>query len=240
MRRPDHSGLLSQEKFRHRGKEILRIEALSDAIFAFSVSLLAITLEVPQSFGELKVIIKGAVPFFATVAMLFLFWYQQYIYFRRYGLNDFTTILLNLIYLTIILFYVYPLKFLFALLISSWTGLDLFPEAAESGLAIISYDDFPLLITLFSIGYFLIWFLLYLMHQRVLRFSTKFDFNHFELLFTKKESRGALWNSLLALFAILCAWIGAELMAGITYALIPVVLILNQLIFNYQFKAIRK
>ena len=107
-------GSLSHELFRHRSNEIFRIEALSDAVFAFSVSLLVVSLEVPQTFTELKIIVQGAIPFFATVALLFLFWYMQYIFFRRYGLNDLTTILLNLAYLAIILFYVYPLKFLFS------------------------------------------------------------------------------------------------------------------------------
>src|SRR5436190_21380440 len=103
--------LARREKFRHRSEEILRIEALSDAVFAFSVSLLVASLEVPQTFGELKIILRGAIPFFATVALIFVFWYQQYVFFRHYGLNDFRTILINLIYLAVILFYVYPLKF---------------------------------------------------------------------------------------------------------------------------------
>src|SRR6476660_4446771 len=66
--------------FRCRGKEIQRVEGLSDAVFAFSVSLLVASLEVPQTFDELKTIAKGAIPFFATVALLFLLWYQQYIF----------------------------------------------------------------------------------------------------------------------------------------------------------------
>ena len=63
------TALLLQERFHHRSHEILRIEALSDAVFAFSVSLLAASLEVPQTFEELKLIIRGALPFFATVTM---------------------------------------------------------------------------------------------------------------------------------------------------------------------------
>src|SRR5678815_3026913 len=81
-----------EHNFRYRGKELFRIEALSDAVFAFSVSLLVASLEVPQTFNELKIITKGAIPFFLTVALVFLFWYQQYIFFRRYGLNDIVTI----------------------------------------------------------------------------------------------------------------------------------------------------
>jgi len=37
-----------------RGNELYRIEALSDAVFAFTVSLLIMSLEVPKTFTELK------------------------------------------------------------------------------------------------------------------------------------------------------------------------------------------
>jgi len=178
-----------KKKVCHRGWQIVRIEALRDAVFAFTVSLLVASLEVPQTFNELKIVVKGAIPFFATVAVLFLFWYRQYIFFRRYGLNDFTTILLNLLYLAIILFYVYPLKFLFSLLIASWTGIDLFHRASEKGLIVLSAHDFLLLIILFSTGYCLIWLIVYYLHKRVLFLSTKLELNRFELLFTRKEKR---------------------------------------------------
>jgi uncharacterized membrane protein len=218
--------------FRYRGKEIQRVEGLSDAVFAFSVSLLVASLEVPQTFGELKNIAKGAIPFFATVAMIFLFWYQQYQFFRRYGLHDFTTVLLNLFYLAIILFYVYPLKFLFSLLIASWSGLDLFPSATEKGLAVLSQEDFPQLIILFSIGYFLIWLIIALMHYHVLKLSGQFNFNRFELEFTRKEARGALMNAGIGLLALVLAWLRLEWLAGICYLLIPLVLFLNQGLFK--------
>ena len=129
---------MQYEKFRHRSEELLRIEALSDAVFAFSVSLLVALLEVPQTFSELKDIIYAAIPFFATVAIIFLLWYQQYVFFRHYALNDLRIILINLFYLAVILFYVYPLKFLFSLLLTSWIGIDLFPRATAKGLQLNS------------------------------------------------------------------------------------------------------
>jgi hypothetical protein len=223
---------LIHEKFRHRSHEILRIEALSDAVFAFSVSLLVASLEVPQTFEELKIIIRGALPFFATVALLFLLWYQQYIFFRHYGLSDLSTIVLNLAYLAIILFYIYPLKFLFSILIASWTGINLFPKATEKGLAILTKADSPQLIILFSTGYFLVWTLLYMMHTRAMGFSKKLELNRFELLYTTKEKRGALWNAIVGITALILAWMGAERLAGICYLCIPVILIINQQIFK--------
>ncbi len=229
-------GPLRHEAFRHRSREILRIEALSDAVFAFSVSLLVASLEVPQTFAELKLIIQGALPFFATVSIIFLFWYMQYLFFRRFGLNDLTTILLNLLYLAIILFYVYPLKFLFAVLLSSWTGIDLFHRATQNGLVVLSADDFPLLITLFSAGYFVIWMILFWLHKRALRFAMELELNNYELKFTCKEKRGALWNALVGLAAILLAWTGQEWLAGLCYLLIPLLLIINEQLLKRQLR----
>ena len=182
----------------------------------------------------------GAIPFFLTVGLIFLFWYEQYIYFRRYGLNDVTTIVLNLVYLAVILFYIYPLKFLFSLLIYAWSGINLFPKATAQGLVILSDEDFPKLIMLSSFGYFLIWFIIFLMHGHVLKLSKTFNFNNFEKLFTKKEARGALWNSIIGLVAIVFAWQGKEIMAGICYLLIPLILLLNQFLFKRAYKKAEK
>jgi uncharacterized membrane protein len=227
---------VKQDKFRYRGKEIFRIETLSDAVFAFSVSLLVASLEVPQTFAELKIITKGAIPFFLTVALVFLFWYQQYMFFRRYGLNDLRTILLNLSYLAVVIFYVYPLKFLFSLLISSWSNINLFAKANEEGLVVLETKEFPQLIILFSVGYFLIWFIIYLLHQHILHLSKNFNFTHFEKLLTQKEVRGALWNSMVGLLALTFAFFNFETLAGICYLFIPVILIINQYIFKTREK----
>ncbi|MBK8089130.1 MAG: DUF1211 domain-containing protein [Chitinophagaceae bacterium] len=226
---------LNREPFRHRSIEIVRIEALSDAVFAFSVSLLVASLEVPQTFEELKIIVQGALPFLQLL-QLYFFWYQQYMYFRRYGLNDLPTIVLNLCYLAIILFYIYPLKFLFSVLLTSWTGIDLFPKAAEKGLAVLHTEDFAQLIILFSIGYFLIWMIIFLLYKRALHFSSKLELNQYEILFTRKEKRGALWNALIGISAIILAWSGAEGIAGLCYLSIPILLFLNQQLFNHQLK----
>ncbi|MBL0358653.1 MAG: DUF1211 domain-containing protein [Chitinophagaceae bacterium] len=230
-------GAIHVEKFRHRGNEILRVEALSDAVFAFSVSLLVASLEVPQTFDELRIILKGAIPFFATVALLFLLWYQQNKFFRHYGISDFKTVLLNLVYLAVILFYVYPLKFLFSLLIASWTGIELFPKAAEKHLPVLMPEDFPQLIIIFSSGYFVIWLLLFLMHKRALYFGKEIELNKYELEYTKKEKKGALWNCFVGVAAIFLAVAGIEWLSGICYLLIPVLLIINERLFK---KKIRK
>lgn len=239
MTRKKIFGSLHHERFRHRGNELLRIEALSDAVFAFSVSLLVASLEVPQTFNELRHILHGAIPFFATVAIIFLFWYQQYIFFRHYALNDLRTILLNLCYLAVILFYIYPMKFLFSLLLSSYTGIDLFPKATEKGLAILERSDFPQLVVVFSTGYCLIWSFLYLMHRRAYHAAAELDLNDYEKNYTVKESRGALWNAMIGLLAILLSFTGIDWLPGVCYLLIPVLLLVNEQLFKIKMKTAR-
>src|SRR5258708_3317122 len=105
-----------------RSHEISRIEGLSDAVFAFAVTLLVVSLEVPRTFVDLSEVIHGFVPFAICFAMLFQIWYGQFLWFRRYLLRDAATVVLNAALLFVVLFYVYPLKFLFTYLVNIWTG----------------------------------------------------------------------------------------------------------------------
>ena len=226
-------GPIRSEKFRTRGKKIGRIETLSDAVFAFSVSLLVASLEVPQTFSELYPVMKGALPFFATVAFLFMLWYKQYSFFRKYGINDFKTILLNLIYLAVVLFYLYPMKFLFSLLLSWFTGISFFPRALDK--LVITDQQFPRLVILYSVGYFAIWILLYLMYSRALRLARELQLDKYEVLYTKKERRGTLLNAMIGIIGGLIAWMDIPWLSGLCYlVMIPSVGVFNEVLFKRQ------
>src|ERR1700757_27330 len=115
-------GIGTEPGFHWRGQEITRFEGLSDAVFGFAVTLLIVSLEVPRTFSELLETMRGFFAFAICFVLLMLIWYQQYIYFRRDGLQDTVTIVLNSALLFVVLFYIYPLKFLFSMLINVWTG----------------------------------------------------------------------------------------------------------------------
>ena len=102
--------------------------------------------------------------------------------------------------------------------------------------------DLYQLIILFSVGYFLLWITLYCMHLHVLKLQQKFNFSRYELLFTKKEARGALWNALIGLAGIFPASFSWEWQACICYFMIPLALILNEMLFrkSLQPQLIRK
>src|ERR1041385_3265155 len=115
-------GIGQDKKFRWRSHEPSRIEGLSDAVFGFAVTLLVVSLEVPKTFAELMLAMRGFGAFAICFALLILVWYNQYKFFRRYGLQDNYTVVLNAGLLFVVLFYVYPLKFLFSFLVSMFTG----------------------------------------------------------------------------------------------------------------------
>src|SRR5580692_990924 len=116
-------GIGTEPGFHWRGQEITRFEGLSDAVFGFAITLLIVSLEVPRTFDELLGTMRGFGAFAICFALLIAIWYKQYLYFRRYGLEDTFTIIWNSALLFVVLFYVYPLKFLFSLLFNSWTGI---------------------------------------------------------------------------------------------------------------------
>lgn len=96
--------------FRHH--EVTRIEGFSDAVFGFALTLLVVSLDVPKSFAELRSLVGGFWPFALMFAMVCYIWWEHNKFFRRHGLQDAFTAFLNCVLLFVVLFYVYPLKFL--------------------------------------------------------------------------------------------------------------------------------
>jgi uncharacterized membrane protein len=101
-----------------RGREVSRIEGFTDAVFGFAVTLLVVSLEVPENFVDLQRILLGFPSFAVTFTLICWVWYEHYLLFRRYELEDGLTVVLNSVLLFIVLFYAYPLKFMFTRLVN--------------------------------------------------------------------------------------------------------------------------
>jgi len=113
---------LAKDGFRLRGTAMSRIDGFSDVVFGFAITLLVVSLEVPKTFEELNHSLRGFIPFAICFGMLILVWYSHYKFFRRYNLHDAGTIAINALLLFVVLFYVYPLKFLFTVLTVGYLG----------------------------------------------------------------------------------------------------------------------
>src|SRR6185295_14776646 len=108
------------DPLRWRGHEVSRLEGFSDTVFAFALTLLVVALEVPHSYDKLMELMKGFPAFACSFALLIWIWSEHNTFFRRYGLQDAWTITLNAVLLFLVLFYVYPLKFMFESMFSQF------------------------------------------------------------------------------------------------------------------------
>jgi uncharacterized membrane protein len=149
-------------EFRLRGEDVKRIETFSDGVFAFAVTLLIVSLEVPKSYEELLVLMRGFLAFALCFAYLVKLWYDQHVFFRRYALDDKKTIVLNAALLFVILFFVYPLKFLGVLMFSDQV------YGPGMGPFKITRDELPPLMVIYGVGYVVIYILFLLMYRHAL------------------------------------------------------------------------
>lgn len=167
--------------FRLRGHDVKRIETFSDAVFAFAVTLLIVSLEVPKTFEELLVTMRGFFAFALCFALLMMVWHEQHVFFRRYALDDKFSLFLNSALLFIILFYVYPLKFLFSLLFSD----NIYGH--EKNPFSITQDQVPQLMIIYGLGYIAIYTIFFLLYAHALRKKKELELTPLEVFDTRTK-----------------------------------------------------
>ncbi|MEJ7809268.1 MAG: TMEM175 family protein [Gemmatimonadaceae bacterium] len=190
----------TSDEFRWRSFEPSRLEGLSDAVFGFAITLLVVSLEVPRNFSELEDRMRGFLAFAISFAMLVTIWYAQFKYFRRYALHDTTSVVLNITLLFVVLFYVYPLKFLFGLLVNLYSGHTLgitLPDGAQAlGVRqiggevepVIRGDQWPRLMQVYALGYMAIYALFMLMTLHAYRLRDRLELTVLEAFDTRSEA----------------------------------------------------
>jgi hypothetical protein len=223
--------------FRWRGHEISRIEGLSDAVFAFAITLLVVSLEVPKTFNELAETMHGFGAFLVSFVLLFFVWFNQYKFFRRYGLGDNTTVVLNAALLFVVLFYVYPLKFLFSFLINEFTGGHgevLLPNGNVVRM-LESKEQMGSLMSIFSLGYLAVFGVFVLLYWHAYRKRDALELNELERFDTRESILEASLNCGIAVVSLLIVIIGGPEragLAGMAYMLTAIVMTFNGMIMG--------
>ena len=202
-------GAGNRQGFRWRGGEISRVEGFSDAVFAFAITLLVVSLEVPRTFHELAGVMRGFFAFAVCFTLLVVIWREHYVFFRRYGLQDTTTIWLNAALLFVTLFYVYPLKFVFNLVLSGLTGAEAgAPPAIEPG-------QVPTLFVIYGAGVIALYLLLALMYVHAYRKRGELELTPVETFDTRAGIVGHLLAVGIGLVSVLLAVTLPQRMVGL-------------------------
>jgi uncharacterized membrane protein len=219
----------SLSSFRWRSHEISRIEGFSDAVFAFAVTLLVVSLEVPETFSELWEKMHGFAAFAICFAALFYVWFEQYIFFRRYALKDHFTVWMNGALIFVVLTYVYPLKFLFGMLVKLVATGDTkvhLPDGSTA--AMIENAQFPALMITYGLGYIAVSLIFVLLFRHAYRKREQLELNAAETLYTKSSIQSHLINigvGLLSIFIVIAT--GMISLSGMIYWLIGPLQFLN-------------
>jgi uncharacterized membrane protein len=196
-------------KFRRRGLAVSRLEGFSDAVFAFALTLLVVSLQAPKTVDELLATLNGFLPFAFSFALFIFIWYQHHTFFRRYGLEDPLTIALNSALLLVVLFFVYPLKFLFSRIITTGS---------------LPFNQLSAVFTIYGLGFTAVFLILALLYANAYRQRAKLEFTILEAFDTASDIWGNVSVAAVGLGSIALAQFPATIgLAGFFYFAIAIV-----------------
>jgi uncharacterized membrane protein len=225
------SSIVPEKYFRWRAGEITRLEAFCDVIFGFAITLLVVSLEVPKTYAELMADMRGFLPFAACFAQLVMIWRTHYRFSRRYGLEDPYTVMLNMVLLFLVLFYVYPLKFVFTLLFSEISG-----ESISGG---FGRHEASVLMRVYAAGFAAVFLLFALMYAHAYKLRRELGLNEIEVMETRSV---VAENAILALVGAGSFLVALKFpeWAGWVFAAIAPLLWINGSFYGKRVRALAK
>jgi len=217
-----------------RSHEPSRLETFSDAVFAFALTLVIVSIEVPRSFNDLLETMKGTLSFAVCFALLFYIWNTQNVFFRRYGLNDNITIFLNGCLLFVVLIYTFPLKFLSLIIFSSGTYI-------QSGhvYRMLVDSQVSTLMLIYGAGYTTINALFFLMYRNAARQAEQLELTPREVYETQTLSYVNLFTACIGLIAMIAALMLPEGYAGTSGFIYFLISLVYPIWFAYRGKRSR-
>jgi len=223
-------GAQGERDFRWRGGDVSRLEGLSDAVFALALTLLVVTLEVPQTSAELREVFVQLPVFAVGFVLLLWIWHGHFRFHRRYGLEDPLTIALNGLLLFVVLLYVYPLRMMFTFLWNVILGRGGWVRdevgrvvAGADGAplpALESRSDGVLLMQLYGLGFAAIFLILTLLTARAWTRREALELDARERLITLNAIGEHLITASFGFLSVLACTLDADLLgaSGMLYA----------------------
>lgn len=181
--------------FTWRTMDVLRIENLSDIVFALALGILVSSSSAILTFADLKAYLLSIVPIAAGFALLVAIWNDHFLFFRRFALADGVIIVLNTLLLLVILYIAYPLRFAFDSLFGFFMLLSGQVDRTASSLA--SFQQAGQILGFFSIGYGAVYLIIAGMYGRVLKRAADLQLTARETALTRRAR-----NTYLVMIAI--------------------------------------
>jgi uncharacterized membrane protein len=212
------------KEFRFRGQEPGRLENFSDACFALAITLLLISTSPPTSYAQISKFAWEVIPFSLCIVLILLIWNQHFIFYFRYGLRNATVVVLNTIFLIIVLFYVYPLKFLAKAILLPLTHLFGQDEFHAELVAMYGGGGMGNLMIIYGVGAMCVFLILAALYRYALKKSDELELNSIELFDTKASMQANFLMAAIPFLSVAVAVIfqgsqWAGFWAGITYFL---------------------
>lgn len=237
-----NAGVGRAESFRWRGGEVSRVEGFSDAVFAFAMTLLVVSLSVPDTYDSLVGMMQSFPAFAICFALLMMLWYDHYLFFRRYGLSDTPTIVLNAVLLFVVLFYIYPLKFLFGMLVGQLLVGAGIVRAGLRLAAVVPPEKAHLLMILYSAGFVAVHVLFGSLYVRAYRQRGRLELDRVETAITRHALSRIGITAGIGLLSIAIAASGgppAAALAGWVYMLLGPALAVHGAVAGRRIRALR-
>ncbi len=202
----------------YRGESASRLDNLTDAVFGIAITLLIFNLANPNSFTDLLEFTKTLPAFLISISFIILIWNEHLEFSEIYSLHDTRLTVLNTVFISLVIFYVYPLRFLTLFLTNNFFRTDI--KISIRG------DQVPYLMIYYGFVAFALYFILYLFYQRAGQLSSELELNSFETFYTKSQKKRLLIMFVVPLISILLtlivnnySFIWASVAGGLTYLL---------------------
>jgi uncharacterized membrane protein len=184
-----------------RGESMTRIETFVDAAFAFSFTMLVISIDViPQNPQELLELSRDIPAFLFSATIIGAIWLAHSNWSRVFGLQDKLTVALSLALVMLVLIFVYPIKLMVQATViylsEGSLGTDIFASGGWENNEVAS------LFVYFGLGLFALSLLIISFYQNTLRYRQQLRLSNYEIFYCKRATY--TWLTLSAISVVSC------------------------------------